>query len=220
MICTGSYNDFNGKGYNCYSISWDKGKDAGYDGDCYLALAPKKDFFRVWRSNIGKISEEENTRYYIEEYYKQVLSKLDPNVVYNELDSSILLCYENSDEFCHRHVLAAWLNLFLGDSIEPVSELSFIDGKTVFVPECSSRYSDILEDVIKSNENMEGFNSIRAKYLFDKSREIDALASEYEKANPDKNVDSLRQMACYYRCDADEVEANYCAKQKLKKSGE
>ena len=106
-----------------------------------------------------------------------------------------------------------------GTTFNDLLEISDVKDDTL-LDEILKAYSDILEDVIKSNENMEGFNSIRAKYLFDKSREIDALASEYEKANPDKNVDSLRQMACYYRCDADEVEANYCANQKLKKSGE
>ena len=38
---------------------------------------------------------------------------MDPTDVYNELNNSILLCYESSDEFCHRYVVAAWLELFL-----------------------------------------------------------------------------------------------------------
>ena len=77
----------------------------------------------------GKISEEENTRYYIEEYYKQVLSKLDPERVYRKLDNSTLLCYEDPDDFCHRHVVAAWFNLLLGNTIQPVCEIAWIDGK-------------------------------------------------------------------------------------------
>lgn len=82
MISTSSYKNFETGMYRCCSISGDRGKTAGYEGYSYSALAPKHEFWQVWHDNIGKISEEENTRYYIEEYYKQVLSKLDPEKVY------------------------------------------------------------------------------------------------------------------------------------------
>ena len=93
MIRTGSYKEFKDSLLKTYSISWDCGKDANYHGQCYPILAPKKEFWRTYKDNIGKISEEDNYRYYIEEYYKQVLSLLDPAKVYGELDYSILLCY-------------------------------------------------------------------------------------------------------------------------------
>jgi len=43
-----------------------------------------------------------------------VLSKLDPQRLYEDLDGSILLCWENSDQFCHRHIVAMWLEKNLG----------------------------------------------------------------------------------------------------------
>ena len=74
MIYTGNYNNCsNSKMF--VSISGDKGKDAGYEGRYYLPLAPKKEFFEKWKENIGKITEEENMLFYIENYYRKVLKK-------------------------------------------------------------------------------------------------------------------------------------------------
>ena len=219
MISTSSYKGFDTELYSRYSISGDCGKSVGYEGKCYSALAPKKEFWKTWHDNIGKISEEENTRYYIEEYYKQVLSKLDPDTVYKELCYSTLLCYEDSEEFCHRHVVAAWFNLLLGDSIKPVVEIKLVDGKISEVEDCSSRYEEILEDVIRRNERMCGFTSVRARYLFDKGEQLEAIADEKEASNPDVCCDSLRQAACYLRCDADMAEEQYKNERRMKAKG-
>lgn len=75
----------------------------------FSLLAPKLSFWKVWHKNqnFGMISEEENNKYYVEHYYEQVLLKLDPEEIYRELDNSILLCYEENTEFCHRHIVAA-----------------------------------------------------------------------------------------------------------------
>lgn len=112
MIYTGSYTNF--KNYTedlpvAVSISGDRGKMVNFEGKCFPALAPKFEFWKIWHENIGKINEEENTAYYIREYVSKVLNHLDPNKVFKELDNSILLCYEPSLEFCHRHIVAFWL---------------------------------------------------------------------------------------------------------------
>lgn len=218
MINTSSYKNFETGMYKSRSISFDKGKDAGYEGEAYLALAPKREFWDVWKANRGKISEEENTRYYIEEYYKQVLSKLDPKVVYGELDCSTLLCYEEPEEFCHRHVVAAWFNLLLGDTIQPVTEIAWVDGKLTRLDDYASKYTEILEDVIRKNERMCDFTSVRARYLFDQGEKLEALADKKEAENPGTCYDSLRQSACFLRCDADMAEEEYRAAQKVKKA--
>lgn len=219
MISTSSYKNFDTNLYRRCSISGDRGHNANFFGDCFPELAPKKDFWQKWHDNIGKISEEENTRYYIEEYYKQVLSKLDPEMVYRKLDHCTLLCYEDSDEFCHRHVVAAWFNLLLGDTIQPVVEIAWEDGKLVRLDDVSSKYSEILEEVIRSNEKMCGFTSVRARYLFDQGEKLEAEASQKELDNPGVSYDYMRQAACYRRCDADEAEAQYKAAQKMKAKG-
>ena len=59
MIYTGSYK--NCKSGNLISISGDRGKKVGYTGKALPALAPKRAFWKVWESNIGKIDEYENT---------------------------------------------------------------------------------------------------------------------------------------------------------------
>jgi len=47
------------------------------------------------------------------------LSKLDPVSVVEELKTKsqgqpvVLLCYEKSGSFCHRHLVAEWLNKYL-----------------------------------------------------------------------------------------------------------
>ena len=103
-INTANYN--NCRTENGISISGDRGKKVGFTGRCLPMLAPKKEFWQVWHDNIGKIPEEENTKYYATEYYKQVLSKLDPEEVYDMIpEGSILLCYEDNMDFCHRHLL-------------------------------------------------------------------------------------------------------------------
>lgn len=122
-IFTGNYE--NCKVGNLVSISGDKGKSVGFNGNSYTKLAPKKDFWSIWHSNIGKISELENTKYYMEQYYKTVLSKLDAKEVFDDLKSFgnnvILLCYENNEEFCHRHLAATWLEKELNITIPEIS---------------------------------------------------------------------------------------------------
>lgn len=113
MIYTGNYQNCKTNTIKTFSISKDKGKDAGYNGQCFSLLAPKEDFFRKWRNNKGKISDEENNHFYIYSYYTEVLKDLDPEEIYKKLNNSILLCYEKNDEFCHRHIVSAWLEYYL-----------------------------------------------------------------------------------------------------------
>lgn len=203
MIYTSCYKEWKSDKFTTYSISRDCGKDAGYSGKCYLGLAPNASFWKVWRNNIGKISEEENNKYYVQEYWKEVLSKLDPEEVYNELDNSVLLCYEPNYEFCHRHIVAAWFKLFLGiDILEKKSN----DNEVIEVdkPEYIEKY---LEDAIRSSKDMKGFNSIKALYLFEKSEKLEALANEQEQKTGESSI-YLRQKASLLRCCAKKEEKN------------
>ena len=113
MIYTGNYKNCKTLTLKTYSISKDKGKNAGYLGPCFSILAPPEDLFRTWKYNIGNISEKENNQYYIKEYYNRVLKNLNPEEVYKVLNNSILLCYEEHDKFCHRHIVTAWLEYYL-----------------------------------------------------------------------------------------------------------
>lgn len=214
MIRTSSYKEFENlfECANTYSISWDKGKDANYHGKCYPDLAPKKTFWRKYKDNIGKIPEEENIRYYIQEYWNEVLSKLDVDKVYGELDYSTLLCYEKNNEFCHRHIVAAWFEILLGVKVPEVI-VSAYKSIEVEKPEYIKEY---LEDAMKANRNMHGFTSLRALYLFEKGEQLEREADELEEKTG-KCYDHYRQAAAFLRSDADMEEDKYRDSHKTKK---
>ena len=166
MIYTSSYKDCVTNKLNTYSISKDKGKDANYVGDCYLALAPKENFFRVWKNNIGKVDEIENNKYYINEFYHQILENLDPQDIYNQLDNSVLLCYEDNNQFCHRHLVAAWFELFLDVEI---SEIKVVNDELIIVNK-PAYIKEYLEEIIKKSINMKNYATLRELYLNEKNK--------------------------------------------------
>lgn len=204
MIYTCSYKNFKTDLLKGVSISVDRGKGEGWSKDFYSVLAPKLSFWKIWHENIGKISDDDNNKYYIEEYYKQVLAHLDPLKIYRELDYSFLLCYEESEDFCHRHIVAAWFELFLGLDVREVK----VTGLSVEEIKKTSYIKDILENVIRDNLNMCGFKSIRAYYLFNKSEELEQRARELEEKYK-KPYDNFYQDAAYLRSDADRIEEEY-----------
>ena len=80
-----------------------------YDGLQYKKLAPKWWFFKVWKNT-------KDNNYYIENFYKEVLNKLSAMDVVADLycksagKDVTLVCYEKPSDFCHRHLVADWLN--------------------------------------------------------------------------------------------------------------
>lgn len=89
-----------------------------YTGAWYKKLAPKWKFFSEWKEN-------HDNDFYIKHFKEEVLDKLSPAQVCLELHQMaeqrlykehkpthdiILLCYEKPDEFCHRHLVADWIN--------------------------------------------------------------------------------------------------------------
>ena len=79
----------------------------GYTGIEYKKLAPKWDFFQIWK-------ETHDNKYYVENYKAKVLDDLNPKDVYNELTNLAqsydiaLVCYEKPEDFCHRHLVRNW----------------------------------------------------------------------------------------------------------------
>ena len=75
-----------------------------YEGEVYKALAPTQEMVYAKKNDL--ISEET----FEKAYRELVLDKLDMDYVYNKLgDNAILLCYEKSEDFCHRHLLSKYL---------------------------------------------------------------------------------------------------------------
>ena len=166
---------------NGISISGARGKRAGFTGTALPELAPKKEFWQVWHNSLGKIPKEASDRYYVREYYKQVLSGLDPAAILKKIpDGSILLCYEKPDEFCHRHLVAFWFELFLGISTSEVIENP--KRETVRKVSRPDYLKQMLEDVIKEEFDINNFDII--KVLYEKNltrRKCLTLKSNYNK---------------------------------------
>ncbi len=85
-----------------------------YKGLQYKKLAPKYDFFMEWKKN-------HDNDYYIKCFNEQVLDKLYFLDVVSDLinltmvdgiepENIALICYEKPGDFCHRHLVADWLN--------------------------------------------------------------------------------------------------------------
>jgi len=55
--------------------------------------------------------------------YQEILDRLDPRKVYQELgEDAILLCWEKPGEFCHRRLVAEWLERELGVEVPEYAE--------------------------------------------------------------------------------------------------
>lgn len=77
----------------------------------YDLLIPPKQLVLDYKS--GKINKHEYTK-----IYQKQLNNLDPCKVYEDLKDSIILCWEPPWRFCHRNLIAKWLNNSLGLNIK------------------------------------------------------------------------------------------------------
>lgn len=83
-------------------------------GRQYKNLAPKFWFYQKYKN-------DGDSNFYTEQYQKEVLDKLDPKQVYEDLGpDAVLLCYETEYQFCHRFLVAKWLEDNLNIEIEEI----------------------------------------------------------------------------------------------------
>lgn len=152
------------------SISGDGGKKVGFQGKRIKELAPKLSWWKVWHDNIGKIPEDENLAFYIKSYYETVLKPFMENSSGVDIpDGTILLCYEEPADFCHRQIVAAFLELLYGQDVPEI--VVHEDGTIKRVPR-NKYYADIkryLDSLIRESIDMHGYECIAAAYLFEKS---------------------------------------------------
>ena len=93
---------------NPNAVAISRGIPKWYEGRRYLPLAPPWDLLKV-----------KDAQLYYQLYHEQVLSRLDPHQVYADLGpEAILLCWESPGKFCHRRIVAEWLETALGIKIE------------------------------------------------------------------------------------------------------
>ena len=213
MIYTSSYDNWKSNMFIPCSISGDRGKSVNYKGKYYSKLAPKRSFWDVWEANrkAGILSEKENNYYYIEQFYLEVLSKLDPEEVLRELDDHVLLCFEEPDQFCHRHIVAAWLKILLGIN---VPEIAGYGSSISSIPNTPKYIKNILEDVMRKHTDMKGYNSLRAVYL---SNKVEKLKEKIYKIEffMGRDANDLRQEVEDITREIDEVENEYNEKHKV-----
>lgn len=78
-----------------------------FQGDSYPELLPHWSFLNEYKQTGDKLT-------YTNAYYELVLNKLDPFKVWNDLAGQTLLCWCRSGDFCHRRIIACWLEMRLG----------------------------------------------------------------------------------------------------------
>lgn len=139
ILGTGSY--ANVKGGNTVSVTGDGGNAWGYFGPSYKKLAPKLVTYVLYaekyeellklKHNTNKLKEYLEFRKqiedeYIKSYYDIRLKDLDVVELLSTLherfgDDIILLCHEPVDEFCHRRLIADYIEISTGIYIPEVA---------------------------------------------------------------------------------------------------
>jgi len=86
-----------------------------YQGRRYPALAPRREMLKM-----------DEAAYRVA--YQKILDNLDPQKVSEDLgEDAILLCYEPPGKFCHRRLVAEWLEAHLGVTVPELREPSLFD---------------------------------------------------------------------------------------------
>lgn len=102
MIYTSYFSNIKNLPKDKAAVSIARGQPKWFSGRIYLVLAPTWDM-------IKNMNEAEYRK-----AYAGILSKLDPKDVICDLDGSILLCWERPGEFCHRRLVAEWIERSTG----------------------------------------------------------------------------------------------------------
>lgn len=132
MIIRGTSCYSNAKQGNLVSITGDGGNAWGFYGNAYKKMAPKLYLWQYYDQNPDNLTEEELINWYIEEFYNLRLKGLNPYDFMNVLkerfgEEIILLCHElpgtilNKEHFCHRRLVADWIELETGIIIPELS---------------------------------------------------------------------------------------------------
>ena len=121
------------KGTSCYenAKSGNLVSITGY-GTSYKKMSPRLYLWQYYDSNPDNLTEEELIDWYIKEFYELRLKELNPYDFLDILnknfgDEIILLCHElpglkiNKQHFCHRRLIADWIELETGIIIPELS---------------------------------------------------------------------------------------------------
>ena len=177
MIIKGTSCYENAKSGNLVSITGDGGNAWGFYGNTYKKLSPRLYLWQYYDQNPDNLSEEELIYWYIREFYNLRLKDLKPNELMSTLNQKygediILLCHElpgleiNKEHFCHRRLLADWIELETGIVIPELS----ITGSDEITQEEIYDLKPRIKKLIKKNKNYHNDSSffiISFDLLFD-----------------------------------------------------
>jgi len=132
MVIIGTSCYENAKSGNLVSITGDGGNAWGFYGNSYKKMSPKLYLWQYYETNPDRLNEEELIDWYIKEFYYLRLKNLNPYDLLNDLnekfgDEIILLCHElpgkniDKEHFCHRRLIANWIELETGLVIPEIS---------------------------------------------------------------------------------------------------
>ena len=83
----------------------------------FKKLAPHYEWWKEWHDTFNdNLESKESKKWYTDKYFSTVLRNLDPYSIAKKLKDLVgyktvfLLCYETPEKFCHRHIVAEWLN--------------------------------------------------------------------------------------------------------------
>ena len=162
ILGTGNYYDV--KSGNTVSVTGDGGNAWGYFGPAYKKLAPKLVTYIPYAEKIEKLQElkkdvsrlKEYIEFrkqiedeYIRSYYDTRLKNLNVKELFYILNEKfgndiILLCHESVNEFCHRRLIADYIELQTGIYIPEVN----VDEKGNVKKIVPIRYKNRLKEVI------------------------------------------------------------------------
>lgn len=147
---------------------------------------------------------------YEKEYYKNVLKKLNPDII---PDGSILCCYENSSKFCHRQTVARWAtwanaDIKYGGELDTAKKVFDVLAKdvqtnlnfeeeTIEMKEVNTdtTVTTVAENNIKKEETIEMTNAIENKAAEVREAIETANAAELVKIDATKKYIELRDAA-------------------------
>lgn len=95
---------------SCWVARWHKGKI----NEQRLDIAPTWEMVEAIKN--GEISEDE---YALQ--YRRILANLNVNQLVESIpNEAFLLCFEKPTDFCHRHILAEWINDRTDDNVNVI----------------------------------------------------------------------------------------------------
>ena len=130
IIGTSCYS--NAESGNLVSLTGDGETAWGLYGNSYKKMSPKLYLWQYYENNPDKLDEEELIDWYIKEFYELRLKNLNSYHLLNILNQKfgeeiILLCHElpsvelSKKHFCHRRLIADWIELNTGIIIPEIS---------------------------------------------------------------------------------------------------